>query len=157
MLKKIILTAIAFCAFAVSVFAASPEDFTYKGIKLGDPYETVAEKLGQPRVNFDYIVKDNIVTYYFYKGNDMRIGIDRFTNKVVDIRVSDKAYATEKGVKIGATPHKILKEYGPANKERINGHIYYIYKNPQDEKQQLLLDVSQGDLEEFRITTLAEE
>ncbi|MBP2633688.1 MAG: hypothetical protein H6Q70_4316, partial [Firmicutes bacterium] len=25
------------------------------------------------------------------------------------------------------------------------------------EKQQLLLDVSQGDLEEFRITTLAEE
>ncbi|MDF2563649.1 MAG: hypothetical protein K0Q53_44 [Massilibacillus sp.] len=157
MLRKIILCTMLAFAFAATVFAASPEDFTYKGIKLGDDYETMVAKIGQPRVNFDYIVKDNIVTYYFYKGNDMRIGIDRFTNKIVDFRVSDKEYVTDKGVRIGATSHKILKEYGLTNKEKINGHIYYIYKNPQDEKQQLLLDVSQGDLEEFRITTLAEE
>lgn len=157
MLKKIILCIIVVFTFAATVLAAAPEDFTYKGIKLGDTYETMVAKIGQPRVNFDYIVKDNVVTYYFYKGNDMRIGIDQFTNKIVDIRVSDKEYITEKGVQIGATSHKILKEYGPANKEKINGHIYYIYKNPQDEKQQLLLDVSQGDLEEFRITTLAEQ
>ncbi|WP_110955628.1 hypothetical protein [Anaerosinus massiliensis] len=157
MQKKVWLTFLTWIVFTMTALAASPEDFSYQGINLGDHYDTMVEKLGQPRTDFEHRINDRAITYYFYKGNELRIGLDQGSNQIVDIRVRDKDYTTKHGVKIGATSHKILKEYGSATKQRMNGHIYYIYKNDPNDNERLFLDVSQGYLEEFRITSLIDE
>lgn len=152
MIKKVLL--ICLCAMGISLhaFAAEPEDFTYRGLKLGDDHQTMIDQLGEPRVDVDHIVGDQVVTYYIYR--DTRIGIDMETKKIVDIRIADKDYTAENGVKLGATPHKLIKEYGKAKRERIGGRIFYIYHQVLKPEEKLMLEISEGFLAEIRITNL---
>ncbi|WP_455577415.1 hypothetical protein [Anaerosinus sp.] len=153
MLKKILSITILCMILTIHGFAAEKIDFSYRGIELGGSYEEMVNKIGQPRMDISHLTDTAVVTYYIYgENNDTRIGIDEATKKVVDIRISDKTYESEKGVKIGATLYKLNKAYGKGEKERIGGKVYYIYQ--QNEKDRLMLDISQGYLNEIRITTL---
>ena len=151
--KKICSSLLLMMLMAVSVFAAEKADFTYKGLQIGDTYEEMTQKIGTPRMDISHVTDNRVVTYYVYgEYNDTRIGIDEMTKKVVDMRIGDKKYTTEKDVKIGATPFKLNKVYGQGKKERIGGKVYYIYEGEDSER--LMLDISQGYLAEIRITTL---
>lgn len=154
MMKKFIVCFLFLMLFSSVVFAASGSDFSYQGLKLGDDYDTMIQKLGSPRTDISHLLEDRVVTYYFYK--DTRLGIDEVSKKIVDIRIADKAYSAENGVKLGATAHKIMKEYGKVVKEKVKGQVYYIYYNEDNPKEKLMLDVSPGYLEEIRITDLAD-
>lgn len=145
---------IAFCAmlFSSLALAAKAEDFTYRGVALGDGYDQMAKALGAPGVDIDHMVGGRRMTYYIYR--DVRIGVDAASGEIADIRIADKKYEALNGVKLGATPHKIIQEYGAAKKERIGGHTYYIYRNAAKPEERLMLDVSAGYLEEIRITRL---
>lgn len=150
-MKKILLTVFMIACFGVSGFAAVAEDFIYHGVKLGDSKGEMTVQFGETKVDVDKFVANRWVTYYVFK--NVRVGIDDETQKVVDIRSSEKSYTAKNGVKIGATNHKILKEYGKTTKEKVGGRQYYIYRN---ENQKLMFDVSAGYLEEIRLTVLDE-
>lgn len=153
MLKKILSITILCMMMMMQVFAAEKVDFSYRGVEIGTSYEAMTSKIGQPRMDISHLTDTAVVTYYIYgENNDTRIGIDETTKSVVDIRISDKSYETEKGVKIGATLYKLNKVYGKGEKERIGGKVYYVYQ--QNEKERLMLDISQGYLNEIRITVL---
>lgn len=152
MIKQIVFICLSVMCVAFSAFAAQKEDFMYEGVGLGDDHEKMVEKLGTPRVDIDHIIGDKVVTYYFYQ--DSRVGIDPASGKIVDIRIADKKYTTANGIKLGATQHKMIKEYGKPVKEKISGHIYYIYHNELKPEERLMLDVGAGYLEEIRITNL---
>lgn len=154
MIKKFVVCFMVLMGFSFHVFAASGNDFSYQGIKLGDDYDAMVLKLGAPRSDMSRLLEDRLVTYYFYK--DTRLGIDEVSKEIVDIRIADKAYTAENGIRLGATAHKIMKEYGKAVKEKVKGQVYYIYYNEDNPKEKLMLDVSPGYLEEIRITDLAD-
>ena len=148
-MKRIFWITLFLMCFTGNIFASSREDFCCKDIRLGDSHQMVIDKLGQPKVDIEKIVEDRMIVYYIYK--DFKVGIDKAKDTVVDMRLNDRDYTIKNGVKLGATPHKILKEYGKTTRERKNGHMYYIYYN---ENQKLMFDISAGYLEEIRITSL---
>lgn len=154
MIKKIVVCVAILVCMVSTAFAAEAIDFSYKGVDLGDNYDVMVEKLGEPIVDFTYVVNDQVVVYYMYHHHDVRVGMDVETGKIVDIRIGDKSYETDKGIKLGATPHKILKTYGKTERVKIGSHIYYVYHNEAKTTQCLYLEVDQGYLEEIRITNL---
>lgn len=151
-MKRILLCLLLLLSFGGTALAAQAEDFSYQGLRLGDSHAQMLEKLREPRTDIDKVVGGKNITYYFYK--DTRIGIDGKKDAIVDMRIGDKAYVAKNGVKLGATPHKILKEYGKCSREHVEGHIYYIYHNEEDPAQKLMFDISEGHLGEIRITDL---
>lgn len=150
-MKKAALTVLMFFCLHTAAFAATGEDFAYKGLRIGSSKSEMQQKFGETKVDMDKLADGRWVTYYIFKHT--RIGIDDETQAVVDIRSTDKSYDAKNGVKIGATNHKILKEYGQAVKEWIGGRQYYIYRY---ESQRLMFDVSPGYLKEIRLTSLRE-
>lgn len=150
-MKKIIWAALLVICFQTAAFAAASEDFSYQGLRLGDSASDMQKIFGETKTTSEQLAAGHWVTYYIYK--QARVGIDDETQAVVDIRSTDKSYDAKNGVKIGATNHKILKEYGKASKEWLGGRQYYIYR---DGEQRLMFDVSPGYLREIRLTSLSE-
>lgn len=152
MLKSIFICLSVLFWCVSSVYAAEAGDYQYKGLEIGDSYEQMVEKLGRYRSEISHLEEKNMLTYYFY-GED-RIGIDRETEKIVDIRISDKSYEAGHGVKIGATLYKLHQVYGKGEKVKMKGKLYYVYPKLAEPGQRLMLDVSEGSLQEIRITVL---
>jgi hypothetical protein len=156
MIKKIVMV-LCLCLMCTMTTFANPkmEDFSYKGLYLGDSYERMVQLLGTPRYDMEQLVQGVMVTYYIYP-KDTKVALDNRNKKVVDIQVKDKDYATDDGVKIGATPYKMKQVYGKAEKKFMEGKAYYIYENPNMKNQRLLLQVesTEGYLESFELTSL---
>lgn len=153
-MKKIIMMLVGLCCISCLAFAAEPVDFTYKSIKIGDSYDQMTKALGETSTEIDKVIAGKELTYYIYK--DTRVGIVKADNSIADIRIGDKTYEARNGVKLGATPYKILKEFGKANRQHYYNQICYIYQNPNDAKEKLILDITEGYLREIRITNLDE-
>ena len=68
----------------------------------------------------------------------------------------DKEYKARDGVTYGATRAKLMNTYGKADKEKRDGSLYYVYRNPEDERQKLMLKMEPTDyyVESFLITSL---
>jgi hypothetical protein len=149
MIKKIIIAACLFFALAAPAHAA--EKIEYEGVKLGDTYAAMEEKLGESIVDTTHHAGGKKVVYYMYKHNDVAVGIDAASGKVCDIIISDKDYVLGNGIRFGATPHKILKEYGACAKRRINKLTYYVY---EAEEGKIYFEVNEGYLTKLRFTSL---
>lgn len=83
MLKKILSITILCMILTTHGFAAEKIDFSYRGIELGESYEEMVNKIGQPRMDISHLTDTAVVTYYIYgENNDTRIGIDEATKKL---------------------------------------------------------------------------
>ena len=162
-MKRIVMCVLVLCMCMLSVTALAakktgslqPEDFAYKGVALGDNAASLAEKLGEADFDTDIVVLDQTVKAYIY-GSDLKIAVDPRNNKVVAILCKDKNYKARDGVTYGSTRAKLLQVYGKGDKLKRDGEMYYVYRNPEDEKQKLMLSLETVNyyVESFLITSL---
>ena len=163
-MKRIVMCVLVLCMccmLSVTALAAKktgslqPEDFAYKGVALGDNAASLTEKLGEADFDTDIVVLDQTVKAYIY-GSDLKIAVDPRNNKVVAILCKDKDYKARDGVTYGSTRAKLLQVYGKGDKLKRDGEIYYVYRNPEDEKQKLMLSLETTNyyVESFLITSL---
>lgn len=162
-MKRIVMCVLVLCMCMLSVTALAakktgslqPEDFAYKGVALGDNAASLTEKLGEADFDTDIVVLDQTVKAYIY-GSDLKIAVDPRNNKVVAILCKDKDYKARDGVTYGSTRAKLLQVYGKGDKLKRDGEIYYVYRNPEDEKQKLMLSLETTNyyVESFLITSL---
>lgn len=162
-MKRIVMCVLVLCMCMLSATALAakktgslqPEDFAYKGVALGDNAASLTEKLGEADFDTDIVVLDQTVKAYIY-GSDLKIAVDPRNNKVVAILCKDKDYKAREGVTYGSTRAKLLQVYGKGDKLKRDGEIYYVYRNPEDEKQKLMLSLENVNyyVESFLITSL---
>lgn len=162
-MKRIVMCVLVLCMCMLSATALAakktgslqPEDFAYKGVALGDNAASLTEKLGEADFDTDIVVLDQTVKAYIY-GSDLKIAVDPRNNKVVAILCKDKDYKARDGVTYGSTKAKLLQVYGKGDKLKRDGEIYYVYRNPEDEKQKLMLSLETVNyyVESFLITSL---
>lgn len=162
-MKRIVMCVLVLCMCMLSATALAakktgslqPEDFAYKGVALGDDAASLTEKLGEADFDTDIVVLDQTVKAYIY-GSDLKIAVDTRNNKVVAILCKDKDYKARDGVTYGSTRAKLLQVYGKGDKLKRDGEIYYVYRNPEDEKQKLMLSLETTNyyVESFLITSL---
>lgn len=162
-MKRIVMCVLVLCMCMLSATALAakktgslqPEDFAYKGVALGDNAASLTEKLGEADFDTDIVVLDQTVKAYIY-GSDLKIAVDPRNNKVVAILCKDKDYKAREGVTYGSTRAKLLQVYGKGDKLKRDGEIYYVYRNPEDEKQKLMLSLETTNyyVESFLITSL---
>lgn len=162
-MKRIVMCVLVLCMCMLSVTALAakktgslqPEDFAYKGVALGDDAASLTEKLGEADFDTDIVVLDQTVKAYIY-GSDLKIAVDPRNNKVVAILCKDKDYKARDGVTYGSTRAKLLQVYGKGDKLKRDGEIYYVYRNPEDEKQKLMLSLETTNyyVESFLLTSL---
>ena len=132
-----------------------PEDFTVKGIALGDSEEKMLAAFGKPDFDKERMVWDVHMRYYaFPKGYEVGIAVD--TGKVADMLVKSKDYTARAGVRYGATAYKIRTTFGEKERTFLDGSVCYVYENPQDQHQRLILsvDATDGSLCSWRLTSL---
>lgn len=132
-----------------------PEDFTFKGAALGDTAAVMQEKLGEPDFDTDIVVLEQTVKCYVYS-SDLKICTDPRTDKIVAFVCKDKEYKARDGVTYGSTRAKLMQTYGRAEHLKYDGSVYYVYRNPDDERQKLMLQMepAQYYVESFLITSL---
>lgn len=162
-MKRIVMCVLVLCMCMLSATALAakktgslqPEDFAYKGVALGDNAASLTEKLGEADFDTDIVVLDQTVKAYIY-GSDLKIAVDPRNNKVVAILCKDKDYKARDGVTYGSTRAKLLQVYGKGDKLKRDGEMYYVYRNPEDEKQKLMLSMETTNyyVESFLITSL---
>lgn len=162
-MKRIVMCVLVLCMCMLSATALAakktgslqPEDFAYKGVALGDNAASLTEKLGEADFDTDIVVLDQTVKAYIY-GSDLKIAVDPRNNKVVAILCKDKDYKAREGITYGSTRAKLLQVYGKGYKLKWDGDIYYVYRNPEDEKQKLMLSLETTNyyVESFLITSL---
>ena len=162
-MKRIVMCVLVLCMCMLSAAALAAkktgslqaEDFAYKGVALGDDAASLTEKLGEADFDTDIVVLDQSVKAYIY-GSNLKIAVDPRNNKVVAILCKDKDYKARDGVTYGSTRAKLLQVYGKGDKLKRDGEIYYVYRNPEDEKQKLMLSLETTNyyVESFLITSL---
>jgi len=162
-MKRIVMCVLVLCMCMLSATALAAkktgslqaEDFAYKGVALGDDAASLTEKLGEADFDTDIVVLDQTVKAYIY-GSDLKIAVDPRNSKVVAILCKDKDYKARDGVTYGSTRAKLLQVYGKGDKLKRDGEIYYVYRNPEDEKQKLMLSLETTNyyVESFLITSL---
>lgn len=132
-----------------------PEDFSYKGVALGDTVETMRRTLGEELFDTDKNVFDMHVKYYTYK--KYLIGVEQATGLVADIVIKDEDFRLRADVCRGSTAYKLYETYGKTERQNIEGVTYYVYENPQRPQERLLLAIDAGGtnaVEKARITSL---
>lgn len=119
------------------------DDFTVNGVNLfSSRYEDVIAKLGKPyREKIEEEGKP-AYTYLTYPG--LSIWTVNETKSIVYMRIEGNDQQTKRGLKVGATAHKIIQEYGPPQKQNIRGHMYYVYPITENVNGRLLFDMTDG-------------
>lgn len=156
MKKVFIVLVLCLCFVTVTAAAATvAEDFSYKGVALGDSYEKMIKNFGEPLYDKQILSQGTMVTYYTYK-DKLQIGIAVKNNSVVDIQIKNDRYEARDGVKLGATAYKLTKVYGKVGRTFINGETYYIYTSEKNRWNRLMLQAepTDGYLLSIRITSL---
>lgn len=126
--------------FSTAAFAATDEDFSFKGLRLGDSYETMVEKLGEPDFDTDMYLRGVQVIRYTYSA-DQKIYLDAKDKKVVEMFCKSKHYVGPHGVTYGATRAGLTKAFGKSEHKHLDGNVYYIYYNPAASKEKLLISM----------------
>ncbi|ORU00138.1 hypothetical protein D081_1232 [Anaerovibrio sp. JC8] len=121
-------------------FGAVADDFAFKGLRLGDSYDTMVEKLGEPDFDTDMYLRGVHVIRYTYSA-DQKIYVDADDKKVVEMFCKSKHYVGPHGVTYGATRAGLQKAFGQAEHKHLDGNIYYIYYNPVVPKEKLLIEM----------------
>lgn len=130
-------------------------DFTVKGVALGDPEEKMLEAFGKPTFDKERTVWGIHMRYYSFP-HGYEVGVAVAAGKVADILVLDEDYKGRADVRYGATAHKILATYGKKERTFLEGSTWYIYENPADKREKLMLKAEpvNGSLLSWRLTRL---
>jgi len=157
-IKNLLLLVACLLWFSANGQAAGkilPEDFSYRGVCLGDSEAKMKECLGEPMYNLPRSVLGVAVIYHAYR-DDLTVGVLSGERKVVEIIDKGEKYAARGGIRHGATTYKITQVYGQTEKRLIDGYVSYIYENPARPRERLILTIEpeRGGLKAFRLTGL---
>lgn len=132
---------LTFMPVSMGFTAITQDDFEVKGINLlTSTYDDVIAKLGKPsKQKVDE--EGEKLTYLTYGGMHIWTAGD---GKISYMRIDGNDYQTKRGVRVGGTAYKVVKEYGEPQKQIIRGHSYYIYKLDPLDKNRLIFDMSEG-------------
>jgi len=133
--------------------AAIPEDFSCRGVYLGTAEAEMLKVFGEPMFDKDKNVYGQKVKYYEYK-DDITVGVSG--GKVVDFLIKNEKYEARDGIRYGATAYYIRKVFGEKERTMLDGTVYYIYDNPANGRERLLIESAddEGTLKSMRITSL---
>lgn len=131
------------------------EDFSCRGVSLGDTEAQLLEKFGMPLFDKDVTRQGVPVKVYTFKKH-YEAAVNRKTGKVVEFVIGDDYYTARDGIRFGATSYWIRHTYGQKDRQMIDGEICYVYaRNGQPhERLVLTVDAEQGYLTGMRITSL---
>lgn len=116
------------------------EEYELLCLSLGDSYNTVIDKLGEPNnKNFEVhgntmITQQRLYTYLYY--DDYAIVVQNYLDGesdldgVIEINVFTKGYATTKGISVGDSVQQVVEAYGIyaedlENKDKHIGSLIY--------------------------------
>lgn len=158
MSRGLSLTLLLLCLWSTICLAAGKvvdEDFSCKGVMLGDSESVLRAKWGEPLYDKIVIKKGVKVKTYVYKDRS-EASVAVHTGKVVDFVVDMDKYTARRNVRQGATKFWLEKVYGRNARQFIDGAYYLIYNREQHPHQHLLLkvDADDGHLLDLRITNL---
>ena len=131
------------------------EDFSCKGVMLGDNESVLQSKWGEPLYDKLAIKQGVKVRTYVYKDRS-EASVAVATGKVVDFTVDMEKYVARNNVRQGATKFWLEKTYGKKQRQFLDGAYYLIYERDNHPHQHLLLkiDPEDGHLQDLRITGL---
>lgn len=131
------------------------EDFSCKGVLLGDSESILQCKWGEPMYDKIAIKQGVKVRTYVYQDRS-EASVAVATGRVVDFMVDSEKYVARNNVRQGATKFWLEKTYGKKQRQFLDGAYYLIYERENHPHQHLLLkiDPEDGHLLELRITNL---
>ena len=132
-----------------------PEDFICRGITIGATQAEVEQVFGKPLFEKDVRIQGVLVKVCDY-AEDFKIGYAVRTGRVIDIVIRNRKYTARNGVRYGATSGWIQQTYGKSKREMLDGVLFYIYADPANPYQHLMLETDSvdGHLTVMRITGL---
>ena len=131
------------------------EDFSCKGVMLGDSESVLQAKWGEALYDKTVIKQGVKVKTYVYKDRS-EASVAVRTGKVVDFTVDMETYVARRNVRQGATKFWLEKIYGKTPRKFVDGDYYLIYSREKHPHQHLLLkvDSEDGHLLDLHITNL---
>ena len=115
------------------------EDFSCKGVLLGDSESVLQSKWGEPM--YDKIaIKPGVKvrTYVYQDRSEASVAVA--TGRVVDFMVDSEKYVARNNVRQGATKFWLEKTYGKKQRQFLDGAYYLIYERENHPHQHLLLN-----------------
>lgn len=148
-----LLIVILLCTTGAGSAAINTADLTINGISLlKSNYADVIAKFGYSKKQIADTKYQPPVHHLIYSG--IRIGVKDKEGPVVLLQIDAGRYQTSRGVKIGGTAYKVIKEYGQPDQQTINGHRYFIYRSDSVPEQRLIFDMSEGYVTKIIMTSL---
>lgn len=115
-------------------------DFALGGINaITDNLETALDKGGKLRVDYE---KDNYIPpvhLWVFKGIKMYTNL--YTNEILMLTTEEENVETSRGIRVGTTKHKIVKEYGTPVIEFKDGLTCFVYQMGHN---RIIFDVTDG-------------
>lgn len=139
-LRAGILIFLVLMMISAVTFGAEAEDFSFKGLRLGDSVETMVKKLGEPDFDTDMYLRGVHVIRYTYSA-DQRIYVDAADKRVVEMFCRSHQYVGPHGVTYGASRAGLVRAFGQAEHKHLDGNIYYVYYNPEVAREKLLIEM----------------
>lgn len=162
--KKIVffLLLISFLFSSTALAALTQEDFTLYTIKdssaplagvnlVSGGYKELIAKMGEPKKQTEDSGEQPVL-YIIYP--NLHLSLQSQTDKITYLRFDGKDYQTQRGIKVGGTAYKVIKEYGQPEKQLVKGHMYYIYTWDEKPAYRLVFDMSEGYVSRVIYTTL---
>ena len=130
------------------------EDFSYQNISLGDSEETLRAKWGEPDVQNEQVIWGIHLKTFTY--GDIVVSSSVASGKIVDINLIGEKYRLRKDVHYGSTSSYLLKVYGKAQRQFLDGNACYVFSHPEHPRERLILnlDAENRALQSARITML---
>ena len=115
------------------------EDFSYQNISLGDSEEALRSKWGAPddeNVLAVWGIPLRTLTY-----GDIVVSTSAVNGKIVDINMVGEKYRLRKDVHYGSTSSYLVKVYGKAQRQFLDGYTCYIFSHPTQAHTRLILNL----------------
>lgn len=150
-----LLLTVCLGTFCLAAGKVVDEDFSCKGVMLGDSESDLQSKWGEPL--YDKLTSKQGVrvrTYVYKDRSEASVAVA--TGQVVDFSVDGEKYVARDNVRQGATKFWLEKVYGKNKRQFLEGNWYLIYNRENHPHQHLLLkiDADDGHLLDLRITGL---
>ena len=155
MTKKICIALLGIIIMLTGICSAAvtQEDFTVNGVNfVTGNYEDVIAHFGAPHKKRVEDQDDPPMTYLTY--TNLTIWLNNRSGQIVYLKMEDRDAQTARGVKVGGTSYKVIKEYGQPERQKIKGHMYYIYHLNADDQYRLLFDLTEGYVSRIIFTNL---
>ena len=115
------------------------EDFSYQNIVLGDSAEELRSKWGVPDDENVLAVWGIPLRTFTY--GDIVVSASAVSGKIVDINLIGEKYHLRKDVRCGSTSSYLLKVYGKAERQFLDGYTCYVFSHPTQAHTHLILNL----------------